>query len=168
VPVDWVLAAPGVAPVGRLKTTQGGLSLYRVAKPIRLAWAYGGISTDGANWMSTGAWYYHFVSSPRRRGIATVTFSRAAACGPAAPSRITIRASSIRITPEPDAQPVADKLLAIRHVTVQSDPCTTNLVERIPVRTPFRLDLSAQGTFQPSEADPRQLSAQVTFSFSER
>jgi hypothetical protein len=166
--VHWVVAAPGVDPVGTLKTTVGGLRLYHVPHPIRLADAFGGISTDGANWMSTSAWYYHFVSSPKRSGVMTIAFSRTAACGSFAPSHITVEVSRLRVTPEPQAQPVAGKLLAVRHVVVKSDPCTTNHVLRIPVRTPFRVDVIADGTFQPSQYDLRNLSAQVTFGFSAR
>lgn len=164
IPVDWVVAAPGVDPLGTLTETAGGLRLYRVPHPIRIKDAEGNISTD-ANWMSTSAWYYRFTSAGTEPGYATVTLSRAAACGAFAPSHITIRLSSLRITPEPNAQPVAKKLLAVRHVTVKSDPCTSNLVVKIPARTPYRIDLSADGTFQPSIYDPRHLSAQVTFGF---
>jgi hypothetical protein len=81
---------------------------------------------------------------------------------------MTIRLSSLRITPEPQAQPVAKKLLAVRHVTVRSNPCTSNLVVKIPARTPYRIDVTADGTFQPSEFDQRQLSAQITFGFEPR
>ena len=72
------------------------------------------------------------------------------------------------MTPEPQAQPVAGKLLAVRHVVIKSDPCTTSNVLRIPVTTPFRVDLTAGKTFQPSQYDLRNLSAQVTFGFSAR
>jgi hypothetical protein len=41
-------------------------------------------------------------------------------------------------------------------------------VVRIPVRLPFRIDVTATGTFQPSQYDPRQLSAQIGFGFSPR
>jgi hypothetical protein len=163
-PLDWIVAAPGVNPVGRLAAPVGGLRLYKVPHPIRIADAYGGLSTD-ANWMSTSAWYYRFTSAGTEPGFATVTFSRAAACGGYPPSHITITLSSLRITPEPDAQPVADKVLAVRHVVVRSDPCTAALVVKIPAQTPYRIDLAARGTFQPSEFDQRQLSAQVAFGF---
>lgn len=169
-PIHWIVAAPGVDPVGRLVTTVDGLNLYRVPHPVRLADAYGGISTEGSHWMESSAWYYRFTSAGSEPGYATLTFSRTAACGSAPPSHITIRLSSIRITPEPDAQPVARKLLAVRHVTVRSTPCTTNLVVRIPARTPYRLDLTADRTFEanPAGGDLRQVSAQVTFGFQPR
>ena len=166
-PIDWIVAAPGVDPIGKLEEDVGGLRLYRVAHPITIADAEGGISTD-ASWMQSSAWYYRFTSAGTEPGYATVTLSRAAACGNFRPSHITIKLSSLKITPEPQAQPVADELLAVRHVTVRSNPCTSNLVVKIPAKTPYRIDLSAVGTFQPSQYDQRQLSAQVSFGFQPR
>jgi hypothetical protein len=49
-------------------------------------------------------------------------------------------------------------------VLIRSTPCDTRVI-RIPVRTPFRVDVGAIGTFQPSLYDQRQLSAQVGFGF---
>jgi hypothetical protein len=164
--VHWIVAAPGVQPYGKLVTTVDNLRVYRVSYPIRLVDAYAGISTDGANWMESSAWYYRFNPGGHpQHGVATVTLSRAAACGGFAPSHITIKLSSLRVTPEPQAQPVAKKLLAVRHVVVRSNPCTASLPVKFAVTTPFRIDLSARGTFQPSASDLRQLSAQVTFGF---
>lgn len=163
-PLHWIVAPPGVDPVGKLYTTAGGLRLFHVSHPIRIADAEGGVSTDGANWMQQSAWYYRFTSAGTKPGYAVITLSRGAACGDFKPSRITIKLSSLKITPEPDAQPVAKKLLAVRHVTLHSNPCETKTI-RIPARAPFRLDLTADGTFQPSQYDLRNLSAQVTFGF---
>ncbi|HVU78330.1 MAG TPA: hypothetical protein VHC67_12145 [Gaiellaceae bacterium] len=166
IPVDWVVAAPGVDPVGRLVETAGGLRLFRVSHPIRLRDAYGQVTTD-ANWMSTSAWYYHFAPDGPRKGTATVTLSRAAACGDAnaKASTITVKLSSLKIAvPRSNGQPIPEKLLAVRHVLVRSTPCDTKTVT-FHVSTPFRIDLSANRTFQPSQYDPRQLSAQVGFDF---
>ncbi len=164
IPVQWVVAGVGVDPVGQLKETVDNLRLYRVRHPIRIASAEGGVSTDGANWMSTSSWYYRFTSAGTKPGYAVVTLSREAACGGFPPSHLTIKLSSLRITPEPDAQPVAKRLLAVRHVTLHSTPCETKTI-KIPARTPFRIDVSAVGTFQPSQYDQRELSAQITYSF---
>ena len=49
-------------------------------------------------------------------------------------------------------------------LTLRSNPCQAVPV-RIPVRTPFRIDVSAVGTFQPSQYDLRRLSAQISFGF---
>jgi hypothetical protein len=159
-PLSWVVASPGVDPAGTLRETVGGLRLYHVTRPIRIKDAEGLVTPDG--WMTNAAWYYHFAPAGRRRGTAVVTMSRSAACGDFAPSRITIRVSRLRI--DANGQPAAGKLLAVRRATVHSNPCESKAV-RIPVAPPFRIDVSADGTFQPSEFDPRQLSAQVGFGF---
>jgi hypothetical protein len=162
-PIDWVVAGPGVDPVGRLVETAGGLRVFHVPHPIRLADAEGGVTPDG--WMSTAAWYYHFAPHGPRRGTAAVTLSRTAACGDVPPSKITIRVSSLRI--DENGQPVAGRLEQTRRLTLRSSPCEVVPV-RIPVRTPFRIDVSAVGTFQPSPSDQRQLSAQLAFGFEQR
>lgn len=159
-PLGWIVAGPGVDPVGHLQETAGGLRLFRVAHPIRIADAQGNVSPDG--WMSTSAWYYRFASAGANRGTAVVTLSRAAACGGYPRSRITIRVTRLHLNA--DAQPLGGRLLALRRVVVRSTPCDT-LSIRIPVRGPFRIDVTAIGTFQPSAFDQRQLSAQVGFAF---
>jgi len=59
---------------------------------------------------------------------------------------------------------VAGRLLARRRLVLHSKPCETREV-RIPARAPFRVEVTAVGTFQPSPFDQRQLSAQVGFGF---
>jgi hypothetical protein len=159
-PLHWIVAGPGVDPVGKLKEAAGGLRLFHVAHPVRIADAQGQISPDG--WMSTSAWYYRFAATGADQGTAVVTLSRAAACGGFRKSRITIRVARLRLNS--DSQPVPGRLVALRRVVVRSKPCDTRIV-RIPTRVPFRIDVSAIGTFQPSQYDQRQLSAQVGFAF---
>jgi hypothetical protein len=160
-PIEWVVATPGVDPAGELRETVGGLRLFHVRRPIRIADAEGGLSPDAA-WMSTASWYYHFAPRGPQPGIATVSLSRAAACGGYPPSHMTIRLSTLRING--DGQPVAGRPLATKRLTLRSNPCQTKAV-RIPAVTPFRIDVAARGTFQPSQYDQRELSAQVAFGF---
>ncbi len=160
-PLHWVVATPGVDPAGTLRETVGGQRLFHVRRPVRIASAEGGVSPDAA-WMSTASWYYRFTSAGTKPGIATVSLSRAAACGGYPPSHLTIRLSSLRINA--DGQPVAKRLLAVRRLTLRSNPCETKVV-RIPAVAPFRIDVTARGTFQPSQYDQRELSAQVAFGF---
>ncbi len=162
-PLEWIVAAPGVDPVGRPQQTVGGLRLFHVRHPIRIADAEGQVTPDG--WMSTAAWYYRFTSAGTERGFAVVTLSRTAACGDFTPSRITISLSQLRLNK--DSQPVAGRLLAVRRVTLRSTPCDSRVI-RIPARAPYRIDVRAVGTFQPSQYDLRQLSAQVGFGFEPR
>jgi hypothetical protein len=159
-PLHWIVAGPGVEPVGKLVEQAGGLRLYRVPHPIRIAAAQGNISPDG--WMSTSAWYYRFAPKGPRRGTAVVTLSRAAACGGGPPSRMTIRLTRIHLNAS--RQPLDGPLLAVRRVVLHSTPCQT-LSVRLPVREPFRIDVTADRTFQPSPSDQRQLSAQIGFAF---
>ena len=159
-PINWVVAGPGVDPDGQLVETAGGLRLFRVSRPIRIAAAQGNVTPDG--WMSTSAWYYRFATTGTKRGTAVVTLTRAAACGGYPSSRITIRVARLRLSH--DAQPVAGRRIAVRRVVLRSKPCDTRVIQ-IPVRTPFRIDVSAIGTFEPSLYDQRQLSAQVGFGF---
>ncbi|MGZ4336595.1 MAG: hypothetical protein ACXVRA_04695 [Gaiellaceae bacterium] len=159
---EWVVAGPGIDPAGELQTTAGGLRLYRMPHPLRIADAVGNVSTDGANWMGTSAFYYRFTSAGTKPGFAVVTLSRGAACGGYAASPITVKVASMRI--DVNGQPAADRVLAVRHVLLRSDPCMTKTF-RIPARTPYRIDVTASRTFQPSQYDQRQLSAQVTFGF---
>ncbi len=163
-PINWIVATPGVDPAGDLRETVGGLRLFHVRRPIRIADAQGGLSPDAA-WMSTAAWYYRFTSAGKKRGHAIVSLSRAAACGGYPPSRITVRLSSLRLNR--DRQPVAGHLQAVRRLTLHSDPCETKVL-RIPAVAPYRIDVTADGTFQPSQYDLRQLSAQVAFGFTPR
>ena len=162
-PIHWVVAAPGVDPAGSLAIPSvGGLRLYRVSPPIRIADAYGGLSTEGSNWMSTASFYYHFAPNGPRRGVATVGLSRAAACGKRPASTMTVRLSSLRI--DANGQPACGRRLAIRHVLLRSNPCDTRIVS-IKAATPFRIDVTASRTFQadPATGDLRQVSAQVDF-----
>jgi hypothetical protein len=139
----------------------GGLRLFQTDAPVRIAAAQGGLSPDAA-WMSTAAWYYRFTSAGAEPGYATVSLSRAAACGGYPPSHITVKLSRLRINAE--RQPVAGRVLAVRRITIRSNPCDTKLI-KIPAVAPYRIDVTARGTFQPSQSDLRELSAQVAFGF---
>jgi hypothetical protein len=160
-PLDWMVTTPGIDPVGTLVAPVGGLRLFRVPHPIRLTATTLGLSPD-ASWMSTAAAYVRFGARTVKPGVATVSLSRLAACGGFASSPITIRIT--RLVINTDRQPAPGQLLAERRVLIRSNPCDTK-VFRFPVRPPFRIDLSASRTFQPSASDPRQLSAQVSFGF---
>lgn len=161
-PLDWIVATPGIDPVGRPLAPVGGLRLFQVPHPIRLRATTAGLSSDAA-WMSTAAAYVRFGARSAKPGTATVTLSRTAACnGDFVDSPVTIRISRLRINA--DHQPAAGQLLALRHVLVKSNPCDPRVFS-FRVRPPFRIDLSAARTFQPSEFDQRQLSAQVAFGY---
>ena len=160
-PTDrYGVTTPGVTLVGRVVERAGGLVLSRLTNPIRIADSTLGITPDG--WMSTAATFNRFGPPNARPGVATVVLSRAAACGNVPAARMTIRVSRLRINE--DRQPSPGRLLAERRTTIRSTPCETKTI-RIPVRPPFRIDVSANRTFQPSQYDPRQLSVKLGFGF---
>ncbi len=160
IPVRYAVATPGVDMVGQVIETAAGLHLYRLAQPIRIADSETGVTPDG--WMSTAAQYNRFGSPNARRGTAVIVLSRAAACGNVPAAHITVRVSRLALSK--DAQPAPGRLLALRHATIRSTPCDTRAI-RVPVRPPFRVDVTADRTFQPSQYDPRQLSVQIGFGF---
>src|SRR5581483_9858495 len=121
-PLDWIVATPGIDPVGTLVAPVGGLRLFHVPHPIRLRETTSGLSPD-ASWMSTSAVYVRFGSKGARPGVATVSLSRAAACGGYPASPITIRVS--RLVINGSRQPAPGALLAERRVLLRSDPCDT-------------------------------------------
>jgi hypothetical protein len=162
-PDRYAVATPGVDMVGKVVDTAGGLQLYRLARPIRIRDSEIGVTPDG--WMSTSAIYERFGGPKAPRGVAVVALSRSAACGNVPASHVVVRVSTIRINE--DRQPVAGRLIALRRTTIHSTPCDSKAV-RVPVRPPFRIDVSADRTFQPSPYDPRQLSVQIGFGFEPR
>jgi hypothetical protein len=160
-PINWAVTMGNVELVGKVVATVAGLHLYRLSHPVRIAADEGGISPDG--WMGTSAWYNRFAASGRAKsGTVVISLSRLAACGNIPAVHITIRVSHIAI--DKDAQAVAGRLETVRHVTVRSNPCQAPVV-RIPATPPFRVDVSADRTFQPSLSDKRQLSVVTAFAF---
>jgi hypothetical protein len=159
-PDRYAVSTPGVDMVGKVIETAGGLRLYELARPIRIRDSEIGVTPDG--WMSTSAIYERFGGPSAKRGVAVVSLSRSAACGNVPASRIVIRVSKIHINQ--DRQPAAGRLVALRRTTIHSTPCESKAI-RIPVRPPFRIDVAANRTFQPSQYDPRQLSVLINFGF---
>jgi hypothetical protein len=120
-----------------------------------------GITPDG--WMTTSAIFNTFAPNGPRRGTAVVTLTRGPACNGLPAPHVTIRASRMRLNA--DSQPVPGRLLALRRVVVPTKPPCPTVTVRVPVSTPFILTATADRTFQPSQYDPRQLSAQAGFGF---
>ena len=61
-------------------------------------------------------------------------------------------------------QPAAGKLEQLRRVDVSSAPCQSRTIE-IHATPPFRIDLTANRTFQASPTDRRPLSVLAGFSY---
>ncbi|MGH3003912.1 MAG: hypothetical protein ACRDM1_14835 [Gaiellaceae bacterium] len=156
-PIDWVLAQPAIRMIGTIREQAGGLNLYHVPHPIRIASFVSGITPDG--WMQERSSFIRFAPRPLD-GTVTVSLSRTASCGAIAPGRFTFRVSSLRI--DPNGQPAAGKLQKIEHGVVRSTPCEQRTVT-FRARAPFRIDASAAGLFK--AGDGRELAAQVGYSF---
>jgi hypothetical protein len=156
-PLDWVLAQPTIRMIGTIQEQAGGLNLYRVPHPIRIASFVFGITPDG--WMQERSSFVRFAPRPLT-GTVSVSLSRTASCGAIAPGRFTFRVSNLRI--DGDGQPVAGKLQKIEHGVVRSTPCEQRTV-RFRARAPFRIDASATGLFK--AGDGRELAALVAYSF---
>jgi len=158
-PLHWVVAPPEIALVGKIVESEGGLNVYRVPRPIRIRSFVSGITADG--WMQDTSTYVRFA--PRRvRGTLAISISRAAACGSTIPAaHFTFRVASLRITPEPDAQPVAGRQQAVERITVPH--CKANVVLHIPATAPLRVLGTATHLFE--SGDGRQLAAFVAYSF---
>lgn len=159
-PLDWAVAPPGIQLVGKVVETVDTLNVYRLAHPIRVLDEQVGVASDG--WMGTSAWYVRFAPKNASGGEALVTLSRRGACGDVPPVDITIRMSRLALSQS--RQPVPGQLEQVRRVTIHSTPCELRTIA-IPATPPFRIDLSANRTFQPGPQDQRQLSVVVGFAF---
>jgi hypothetical protein len=156
-PVRWAVTLGDVAVVGHVVRTEKGLHLVRIAPPLRLEREVNGVTPDG--WMGTHSWFAQFAGRP---GTAVVSLSRSAACGDVPPAHVTVRVGRVAI--DVNSQPAPGRLVHLERTTIRSTPCTTRTI-RVPVRPPFRVDVTADRTFRPSQYDPRDLSVQVAYGF---
>jgi len=155
-PDDWVVSPPEIAMIGKVVENAGGLNLYRVPRPIRMASFISGITLDG--WMQDASTFVRFASRPLD-GVVKISISRSAACGGTIrPTRFTFRVTHLAIND--DGQPVPRALETTAHVRVA--PCADHVLT-LPAQAPFRIDARADKLF--TAGDGRQLSAFVAYSF---
>jgi hypothetical protein len=158
IPVRWAVTLGDVEIVGNVVARNKGLHLVRVTPPLRIDRETLGVTPDG--WMSDHSSFLKFAGA---KGVVVVTLSRAGACGDIPPSRMTLRLARVAI--DANAQPGIGRILVTRHTVVRSIPCGEVKEIRIPAQPPFRLDVTASSTFQPSQFDRRELSAQISYRF---
>ena len=169
--VEYVLTnSPGVNPAGELVYAPGGWRVYRIEGPIRLRSSITGVHTDG--WMGGFAAYNEFGSG--RRGIAEVHVTRAFAPGDAT---VTVRAGALRPEPlEVIANPCSagvcrdynPKISGRATAHTRKLAAGDQYLFRIPVTSPFRVEVRVDPTFRPFDfggTDLRQLGAQIAFTF---
>ena len=153
-PLDWVVVATRARNGRACGRAGGGLTLYRVPHPIRMASFVSGITLDG--WMQQDSRFVRFAPHPVR-GTVVISLDRGAACVDR-PARFTFRVSSLRI--DDDGQPVAARMQHV--VKAIAPPCKLTLV-RIPATAPLRVDATATNLFK--AGDGRELAAQVGYTF---
>ena len=141
-PIDWVVATPGVELAGELRETVGGLRLYRVTAPD----PHRGRSRrrrHGRCWMGTAVVVRPLRARPARRPGTRPSRSRAAPRAAAIPpARITIRVSSLahrRETPAGRRPPLERRRR--RHRSLDSVPDEDRPDPRAP---PFRIDVTRE------------------------
>jgi hypothetical protein len=136
-------------------------TLYRVAEPLRLRWAYVGVQPDG--WMSSDSSYTRYWSRGNKPGTMVIRLTREPGTAATATVRIgqVIRGS--------DKQPHLGRNVIVRTGRLTSKK---TLVFRIRAPGPrFRVEVHVNPTFRPIDvtqgrsSDARQLGAQVTYTF---
>jgi hypothetical protein len=156
----YVVAADGYDLAATVVASHPPFVLYRVGRELRLTSSVQGIYGDG--WTSASASYTRFTGAdaPARRGMITVTLSRAAWAGPDVPGHVRIVVRSLK--PRGQAAPPTTLVIHSRQTRVLS------LGTPAP---PFRVELTVSPTFSPSQfggADTRQLGVQTSFFFRPR
>jgi hypothetical protein len=153
----FAVTSSGLTLAGKPLETKSLLTLYRVARPLRLASAVDGVYGDG--WMGANAAYSQYAGGP---GRVAVTLSREAWGGKDVPGEVTVRVGPAVANDAGGA--------SIGRVTAQRTLTLRRLQRRALVlptpRAPYRVEVSVAPTFSPStfgSADTRDLGAQVTF-----
>jgi hypothetical protein len=173
--VDYVVTnSLGVEPYGRLVEQTGDWRLYRVTRPLRLRSEITGIYADA--WTS-GRATYTFFGKPGQKGTLDVLVSRAVWNGEDKPGKVRLRLGSPVPAPlETIMNPCAggtcvDRTPRLGTVFGEREWVVHAGKERVfhfQVKTPFKLELTVDPTFSPTEfggTDLRQLGVRTAFAF---
>jgi hypothetical protein len=163
--LPYAVAEPDVQLVAeKVGDTVGGLQLYRLDGPLRIASSVSGVLGDG--WMSSEASFtQHAVpAGVSDRGFAKVVLSRSGWCGEDVPGNVRVEIGTVVAERN---QPALGSVTEVRRGVLHSCKALTFLV---PVTVPFRVEVTIEPTFSPAEldatlTDSRQLGAQPAFSF---
>ena len=161
--VGWVVTGNGVEVVGeQVGEPRGGMTLWRVGRPVRLQNAQTGVYPDG--WMGSEATFSQYAAEKGvSRGFAKIGVSRQGACGSPA-AEVTIRIGPVAVV---DKQPGFGRVDEV--IRRKLEPCTlVQVVTRATV--PYHVKVTVSPTFVPAELDAssgdvRELGAQVGFDF---
>jgi hypothetical protein len=162
--VRWVVVGNGVEVVGeQVGEPRGGMTLFRVAPPVRFRYAQNGVFPDG--WMSSRATYSQYApENGVSRGFSKVVVSRQGACGSIPTADVTVRIGPVAVV---DKQPGFERVDTVERRRLE--PCgLTQVVTRATV--PYHVEVTVSPTFIPAEVDSasgdmRELGAQVGFDF---
>lgn len=160
----YVLAMPGVDVAGRrVGNPVGGNSLFELEGGLRLRTAQTGVYPDG--WMGAEASYSLYDVPPGASGHVEVVLSREAWCGKDVRGAIRIRVGTVGISRSD--QPTIARVTARDEGVIHSCQVKSFVLPTPP--RPWRIEVSIDPTFSPSEIDPslgdaRRLGARVTFS----
>jgi hypothetical protein len=173
--VDYVVTnSLGVEPAGRLVEQTGDWRLYRVARPLRLRSEITGVYADG--WTSDKA-TYNLFGPPGRKGTLDVLVSRKVWTGEDKPGKVRVRLgslvpASVKTIENPcaggacvDRSPRLGTVFGERNWVVRSGK---ERVFHFDATTPFKLELTVDPTFSPTEfggTDLRQLGVRTAFVF---
>ena len=153
----YVVTDRGLPIAGKLLASGGStaqpLSIYRPARPLRLASQLTGVYSDG--WTGEDASYRRYWEARPRKGRIEITLSRAVWTGPDIPGRVTVTVSALGGS--------RNSRLALRRWTAHRGASTV-LRLRTPT-PPFEVRVHVAPTFSPAQfglADPRQLGVQLT------
>lgn len=154
--IPYVLADSGVALQGKPVTHWKQLVLYKRNGPWRLLDENQQVYND--SWAPGWSTYTYF--RPGQRGTLVVRIGRQGYKGDAAPGRALFSIGTVKVR---NGAPVLGRIYARRRTLVRNGSLQ---VIRVPIaRTPVRLVLTIPNTFHASPSDPRDLGAQVTYSF---
>lgn len=155
-PTEYVVAPTALRLVGTRLEQQGGLVLYRIRPPMRLATAVGGIYGD--SWMGNFAALTHYTT-PRRAGRLRVRVSREGWGGQSPPGEVTI---NVGLLGDLNGTPAISVLTDSETWTVRSGVARSFTLAT--PKAPYRLEISVDPTFSPASYghwDTRQLGAQI-------
>jgi hypothetical protein len=154
--IPYVLADSGVTLQGKPVTHWKQLVLYKRSGPWRLLDENQQVYSD--TWAPGWSTYTYF--RPGQRGTLVLWIGRQGYTGDAAPGRAFLAVGTVKVS---NGAPVLGRVYASRRTLVRNG--SVQVIRFHVPRTPVRLVLSIPNTFRASAADPRQLGAQVTFSF---
>ena len=154
----YVLADVGVSLDGHIVKQEGEMTLYRLQGPWHLLDAVQQVYPD--SWCPDWCSYTYF--KPDQSGTLIVHIGRQGYGGPGPAGHATVTVGNVRV--DKHHAPQLGKIDVVIHRLVRNGQ-PGELVVHV-AKTPVRVEVSIPNPLQPSETgDPRQLGAQVGFTF---